>query len=124
MLIVAKVREGTTYFTREYQFLCRDIRNLKEKEVFVYPDKSAYLRSKKSYTYTLTSKHKWREEEGMPLPVLASRSLILLGHILQWPGIQCSGFNKKITVGPNQIGSDRGPDCPHSILGKEVKGKV
>ena len=28
------------------------------------------------------------------------------------------------TVGPNQIGSDRGPDCPHSILDKEVRGRV
>ena len=33
------------------------------------------------------------------------------------------GYNGR-TVGPNQIGSDRGPDCPHSIRGKEVRGRV
>ena len=54
----------------------------------------------------------------MPSLILASRSVISLAHILQWPGIQWK------TVGPNQIGSDRGPDCPHSIQGKEVRGRV
>ena len=27
------------------------------------------------------------------------------------------------TVGPNQIGSDRGPDCSHSIWGKKVRDR-
>ena len=27
-------------------------------------------------------------------------------------------------VGPNQIGSNKGPDCSHSIRGKEVRGRV
>ena len=29
-----------------------------------------------------------------------------------------------MTVGPNQIGSDRGQDCPHGIQSKEVRGRV
>ena len=44
--------------------------------------------SRKSYGYVLTSEPRCREEDGVPLLVLASSSAILLGHILQWPGIQ------------------------------------
>ena len=37
----------------------------------------------------------------------------------------CSGQgSNERTVGPNQIGSDRIPHCPHSIWGMEVKGRV
>ena len=51
-------------------------------------------------------------------PVIASRPAISFGHTLQWPGIQWKDS------WPNQIGSDRGPDCPHSIWGREVRSRV
>ena len=48
----------------------------------------AALRSRESYGYVLTSESRGREEEGMPLLVVASRSLISLGRVSQWPVIQ------------------------------------
>ena len=46
------------------------------------------MRSRGNYGYALTSKSRGREEEGMSLPILASRSTISLEHKSQWPGIQ------------------------------------
>ena len=49
------------------------------------------MRSRESYGYALTSEPRGREEQGMSSPVLASRSAISLGHILQWPEILWKG---------------------------------
>ena len=39
--------------------------------------------------------------------------------------IYCSGEGSNGSpVGPDQIGSDRGPDCPRSVWGKGVRGRV
>ena len=44
------------------------------------------MSNRESYGFALTSERRCREQEGMPLPVLASSSTTSLGHILQWPG--------------------------------------
>ena len=76
------------------------------------------MRSRKSYGYALTSKPIGREEEGCRCWSW------LEGPRSHWD-IYCSGQGcDGRTVGPNQIGSNRGPDCPHSIWGKEVRGRV
>ena len=54
----------------------------------------------------------------MPSPVLASKSTI------SWHIYRSGHGSNGRAVGPNQKGSDRGPDCPHSIWGKEVRGRV
>ena len=77
------------------------------------------MRSRESYRYALTSESRGREEEGMRSPRLGCSYVISLAHIYH-SGQGCNGR----TVGPNQIGSDRGPDCSRSIRGKEVRGRV
>ena len=59
-----------------------------------------------------------RGEEGMP------RRSWLAGPWSHWEIYRGGQRSNGRTVGPNQIGSDRGPDCPQSIWGKEVRGRV
>ena len=58
-------------------------------------------------------------EKGMSSTVVASRSAISLGHILQWPGIQ----RKDSWAKPDRQ-RKRTRLCPHSIRGKEVRGRA
>ena len=48
----------------------------------------------------------------------------LAGRQSHWDIYRSGQGSNGRAVGPNQIGSDRGPDCSHSIQGKEVRGRV
>ena len=54
----------------------------------------------------------------MPSLVLASRS------VSHWDIYHSGQGSNGRTVTPNQISSDRGTDCQHSIRGKEIRGRV
>ena len=76
------------------------------------------MRSRKSYVFVLTSEPRGREEEEC-----------WCWSWLAYPqfhwGIYRSGQGSNGgTVGPNQIGSDIGPDCSHSIWGEKVGGRL
>ena len=76
------------------------------------------MRSRESNGYALTSELRRWEDKGVLSPVLASKFSDLIGTYRSGQG------SNGRTVGPNHLGIDRGPDCPHSIRDKKVIGRV
>ena len=74
---------------------------------------------RESYGYVLTSELKLAGRRGG-----YHRCSWLAGPRSHWDIYYSGQGSIGRTFGPNQIGSDRGPDCPHSIRGKEVRGRV